>query len=1274
MRERQRRAALAFDGGVWTWRTRRDGDDCELPPHLERRHFARSMRAQEVLLEALSNRGLLPAALGHKASGDMQNTPLHAVVRNDHMGAQHAVQLLAKARADLEAQNEEGRTPLSQSIVEAADCAAGAALRAATEFSMEAGSTAQHVAEVSARAAGVAAGEVAAEAGNTAMKSAEIAAKAATKSAAASGLPPFQAVEPTATAAARSATRAALNGAHPYLIVAEITRQLNSQLVENLKEVHQNQPDRLAVGQLKDLFSQANIDIHEDWEKICSQYGSGAIPSRFDTLRQVFEEMGVDPKEKCRRLAATPHRIAFHSQEQLSFDSFFQAVEKSHGIFMEAFFARSAMPDPHAIRDVLPAGRVLNGLTGRIGYPDADFWMDCFPNALAALRGQTLSKFLFRGSPNKVVMDVMKNWLHYVGGNPDTAGHVMEKVGLGTAVHWPQQTCNFAAFGRKLRERSGMMMIQWKEGTGHAVAVVEGKIIDPQALARAAELENRLDFNQLNMSQFDVNQIKSIDFIECPECPASWETQNGRKVLDLVCDEQKIQQNLTKAAYKPDDPTQAAPQVYQGDLRGKIESERMWHKQLIECCDGVALVAVGAAFSFSLSSRKDLESCLERLQIAQDVQKNIKDIAAWQVELLQKKGHDLEDVLEKILLLATTCRAHTCTVLAMAERSKTSAVAGGVSSFVLLGACCVSLYTSVTTGKGGSLLYDLLRVAGAASGAYGTKLSMETLEECGRAIQHVQECEEAVETILRNLLQKFPPKLKHLQQRVETYVKASRQAGQGNLMPLAEFFNEIGSRAAGMGMLSVAVEGATSSFGVFGPIMVLAADLPGATASVQLVGGAAAAMSVLPVFAMSLADLGGQAILKAAGLGVDPNVGGLAASVSVGAAFGAWAGPAGAAGGALVGTGVWGVRNAVGYISQSFLAEYASVCLVNHSDHKINVRSYNGDSLVYWSGGDVAHLSPGEFKTLLAPRGTAQEHQMLLCVDDKPVFKAKELESPYAYVDGKVVPYLQVVKNGPTVVVLANRSKEELKIQVWSHDQGKGKQAWVPKDPVKLPPGRLAIAQGNSNENGQLKIGWGRKDLEPKESDAQFLTALDSIFRKAASDAMQMSDGCSVAGKAAASIAGRVMGQNAAVAGDDPEQAGEVAASAAQSAARQGTGKAGEKLAFMTPEHLAEAFSWASLGMAVVGPPGSSPNSSSRVLPFRQQKPPPMKLPESLRLARSKASSRQGQIKWQAAVAEAKGYRSQTCIEDVNNELYGGLYSQMIHGDSFEAWLRAAPK
>ena len=74
------------------------------------------MRAQEVLLEALSNKGLLAAALAHKASGDTKNTPLHTVVRNDHMGAQHAVRLLVKARADLEAQNEEGQTPLSLSM------------------------------------------------------------------------------------------------------------------------------------------------------------------------------------------------------------------------------------------------------------------------------------------------------------------------------------------------------------------------------------------------------------------------------------------------------------------------------------------------------------------------------------------------------------------------------------------------------------------------------------------------------------------------------------------------------------------------------------------------------------------------------------------------------------------------------------------------------------------------------------------------------------------------------------------------------------------------------------------------------------------------------------------------------------------------------------------------------------------------------------------------------------------------------------------------------
>lgn len=214
-----------------------------------------------------------------------------------------------------------------------------------------------------------------------------------------------------------------------------------------------------------------------------------------------------------------------------------------------------AGPTCHGL-DVLPAGRVLNGL-GQIGYPDADFWMDCFPNALAALCGQTLSQFLFGGSPNKVVTDVMKNWQHYIGGNPNTAGHVMQKVGLGAAVHWPQQTCNFETFCNTLKERSGMMMIQWKEGTGHAVALVEGKIFDPQGLAQPTELGNRLHFNQLSMSQFDVNQIKSVAFIECPECPASWETENGRKFLDLVCDKQKIQQNLTKAAYKLDDLTQA---------------------------------------------------------------------------------------------------------------------------------------------------------------------------------------------------------------------------------------------------------------------------------------------------------------------------------------------------------------------------------------------------------------------------------------------------------------------------------------------------------------------------------------------------------------------------------------------------------------------------------------------------------------------------------------------------------------------------------------------
>jgi len=89
------------------------GVDEALPPALERRHFARSMKALDVLLAAHRVQGTLPDAVAHRADGDLRNTPLHAAARWDHLGALHAVRQLASARADLEARNGEDRTPLA---------------------------------------------------------------------------------------------------------------------------------------------------------------------------------------------------------------------------------------------------------------------------------------------------------------------------------------------------------------------------------------------------------------------------------------------------------------------------------------------------------------------------------------------------------------------------------------------------------------------------------------------------------------------------------------------------------------------------------------------------------------------------------------------------------------------------------------------------------------------------------------------------------------------------------------------------------------------------------------------------------------------------------------------------------------------------------------------------------------------------------------------------------------------------------------------------------
>eukprot|EP00439_Symbiodinium_sp_Y106_P046419 s926_g5.t3 len=250
--------------------------------------------------KASSDFGLVPAdaaALGGRAAGKLATDTADRVQAAD-AAAEAAGTFATRVAIDA------GLT--LEQVAEEATIAACAAAE-------EAGSTPQHVAEVSAKAAGIAAGEMAADAGNTAMKSAEIAAKAATKSAATSGLPPYQAVEATATAAARSASRAAINAGHPYLIIAEVTRQLNTQLVAALKDAD-NGKDSVSLAELKEIFSRSNIDIHEDASPACT-LGIWCFVLQW---HEVFEEMGVNPSSL------------------ISFRSFMDAVEKAHGIFMEA--------------------------------------------------------------------------------------------------------------------------------------------------------------------------------------------------------------------------------------------------------------------------------------------------------------------------------------------------------------------------------------------------------------------------------------------------------------------------------------------------------------------------------------------------------------------------------------------------------------------------------------------------------------------------------------------------------------------------------------------------------------------------------------------------------------------------------------------------------------------------------------------------------------------------------------------------------------------------
>merc|ERR1712048_703950 len=89
------------------------GNEKELGPALVQRRFAKSIRAQDLLLEFLRNHDQVTSAVQHAAAGDSGNTPLHAVARWNHPGAEHAARLLVSARADIEQRNAEGRTPLA---------------------------------------------------------------------------------------------------------------------------------------------------------------------------------------------------------------------------------------------------------------------------------------------------------------------------------------------------------------------------------------------------------------------------------------------------------------------------------------------------------------------------------------------------------------------------------------------------------------------------------------------------------------------------------------------------------------------------------------------------------------------------------------------------------------------------------------------------------------------------------------------------------------------------------------------------------------------------------------------------------------------------------------------------------------------------------------------------------------------------------------------------------------------------------------------------------
>lgn len=93
------------------------GDSMDTPLAQLRRHFAKSIRSQELLVEALRSRSQLEAAMRHGANGECDGTPLHAAARSNHFGAENAVRLLVQARAEIDQTDADGRSALSVAIL-----------------------------------------------------------------------------------------------------------------------------------------------------------------------------------------------------------------------------------------------------------------------------------------------------------------------------------------------------------------------------------------------------------------------------------------------------------------------------------------------------------------------------------------------------------------------------------------------------------------------------------------------------------------------------------------------------------------------------------------------------------------------------------------------------------------------------------------------------------------------------------------------------------------------------------------------------------------------------------------------------------------------------------------------------------------------------------------------------------------------------------------------------------------------------------------------------